>query len=682
MTRWGGPAPFSRRLRLPLPTPPRVCLGKLLVLMAVATAPFGPPSPWSTPTSPRAALRVPRSAAAAQHPTTTARMGSWSLVNGVADTLYNRGEGVRYAVEQTFGYTIPRFTQQLFRTYDITGETNRQAAEEIFIRDNAADFTDTFLPGLLATLGVGALLDRHRKTLVGANMDHQSLNFYQKLLHGTQTRDQFYQQLENAALGTRHGSPQSEALPTLKASAQHLKDWTANHKGGKQFTHLVRSMGGKAEDPFTRHAQQQAERLGLSSLDVTLNHQGHTLETTLPSLLKDLTRIEQKAVGWGPQLGEQLAKTARLQPLQASGTVVAFATSLMIPHWIRQFMVKRYGPQADTNPATRAIAEFYERQRLEKFPHVLTVNGPKMLAAPSLLRQTGETSPSAFLELGTLSGAEQNTPHETAPHPTMVTPGTRSGDALLDRPTKLRWFPYVRDAWANGNPVPALTSAAFFAFLGGVAGRHFVTVQNGRIVPKLKQGLQEFFSYERSFPFTTLRQMELTYGALCGVRLLESRNDADFRETLLRDNILGFPTLTWGCSILRQHLSRGANQMLLGWLKKDNLISADQARALGHKLMFKDARATVRREAQELTAPMLERVLKLTADQRDKLPAITERVRNMNNAVTLTSAAISISLLAFLEPQLGIWMTNAIEKRKHRDQATLPSPGVSFAKSV
>jgi hypothetical protein len=607
-------------------------------------------------------------------------MGSWGLVNGVADTLYNRGEGVRYAVEQTFGYTIPRFTQQLFRTYDITGETNRQAAEEIFIRDNAADFTDTFLPGLMATLGVGALLDRHRKTLVGANMDHRSLTFYQKLLHGTQTRDQFYQQLEDAtaAQGTRHGGLLNDTLPTLKASAQHLKDWSASHQGGKQAAHLLRTMGGKAEDPFTQHAQQQAQRLGLSSLDVTLTHQGHTLETTLPSLLKDLTRIEQKAVGWGPQLGEQLARTARLQPLQASGTVVAFATSLMIPHWIRQLMVKRYGPQADTNPATRAIAEFYEKQRLEKFPHVLTVNGPKMLASPSLLRQTGEASPSAFAELG----APKPVTPEGADGHASATPGTRSGDALLDRPTKLRWFPYVRDAWANGNPVPALTSAAFFAFLGGVAGRHFVTVQNGRLIPKLKEGLREFFSYERSFPFTTLRQMELTYGALCGVRLLESRNDADFRETLLRDNILGFPTLTWGCSILRQHLSRGANQLLLGWLKKDGLISADQAQSLGHRLMFKDARATVRREAQELTAPMLARVLALGADQHDKLPAITQRVRNINNAVTLTSAAISISLLAFLEPQLGIWMTNAIEKRKHRSQATLPSPGVSFAKSV
>jgi hypothetical protein len=73
------------------------------------------------------------------------------FVGWAVPALYDHGEGRRYLVEQTLGYTAPRTWQQFNRTRHITQEGNKMAAMEMLIRDLAADFADTILPGFLAT---------------------------------------------------------------------------------------------------------------------------------------------------------------------------------------------------------------------------------------------------------------------------------------------------------------------------------------------------------------------------------------------------------------------------------------------------------------------------------------------------------------------------------------------------
>jgi hypothetical protein len=622
------------------------------------------------------------------------------LMNGVADSLYNRGEGVRYAVEQTFGYTVPRFVQQQYRTFDITGEKNKQAGEEMFIRDTAADFTDTFLPGLLATYVVGKHLDKRHGGLIQHNIDADSLEVYRTIAEKSRHQQDFFNTLQKLVQSPQASTITQETSQerllgqtSLQKAVDKLVKWettTAQQTGG-HFRHAFDSLLGKTQDPYTHEAQNLAAALRLPSLDIHLKHPhtGHPVETTLPNILHDLTRMARhEGHAWDSKLAHMAETTLKHQPWQGLGTLAAFSISLMIPHWIRQMMVKRYGPQADTNPATRAISEHYD-----KLAKSLGKNTPLSHPTPASTHPISNTSSGLLSKVPAMvvatpfMGATQpfavstqktNASYASSQVPTFQTRFGQTPQASKEAPvqasntptpkTHVKWFPYIRESLKQGNLTPALVSAGFFGFLGAVAGRHFVTQKAGRLGLDFAKGMKEFLSFERTFPFTTLRQMEFTYGALCGIRLMESRNDADFRETLLRDNLLGFPTLTWGTQWLRQGLSRLANKQLMHTLVRDGLMTFEQSKQVGHQLLFKTADYSVRRDAQEITRPMMQHALRLSESQIKHLPDLVARVKHTQNRVTLTSAAISVALLAFLEPQLGIWVTNSLEKRRQREK--------------
>lgn len=628
------------------------------------------------------------------------------LMNGVADSLYNRGEGVRYAVEQTFGYTIPRFVQQQYRTFDITGEKNKQAGEEMFIRDTAADFTDTFLPGLLATYAVGRFLDKRHGSLVQHNIDKESLNVYRAVAQTSTNQQTFFNTLNTLIHPQAHpvASP-SHPKVDLHPHVEKLLAWehTLANRSGARVHHALQSLLGKVQDPYTEVAQDIAAGLKLPSLELQLKHPttGELVETTIPHVLHDLTRLARHlGHQWDTSLAKMTEKTLQHQPWQGVGTLAAFSISLMIPHWIRQVMVKRYGPQADTNPATRAISEHYD-----KLANALKKNQPSSTASaqvPSSRTSHGISRVPAMMVTSSFMGSAASQPLTVVPLSAqqVVSQGSSSTQTMPQVParfgetlqphassssssssetqksspstssTKVKWFPYVRESLKQGNVAPAAISAGFFTFLGAVAGRHFLERQAGKWSFNMAKGMREFLTFERTFPFTTLRQMEFTYGALCGIRLMESRNDADFRETLLRDNILGFPTLTWGTQWLRQGLSHLANQQLVHSLVRDGMLTFEQSKTAAKQLLFKTPHggAMVRRDAQDITLPMMKQALALSEEQLKHLPDLVARVKSTQNRVTLSSAAISVALLAFLEPQLGIWVTNSLEKRRQREK--------------
>lgn len=528
--------------------------------------------------------------------------GVLHALTNVTDVLYNRGEGVRYGIEQTFGYTIPRVWQQWNSTKEFTGEPNKRAAEEMFMRDSAADFTDTFLPGLLATLAIGKGLDAVGNGFVRYNIPWEHNEFYRHVLGNTTEKSEFFGKLEQAL-------PKTKQPINLQQTVEALSEW---HQRNPFVQRAKKAMGG--HDPYLEKAQELATKLGQESLSVSLEHGDKAIETDLPLLLQDLTRLNLHAKEWGNQLVKTLGKTANLQPLQGLGTAVAFYISLNIPHWIREYTAWKY--KTDVNPNKEEIQRAYNVQLSEK--------------------------------------------------------------QKVAKDDKIKWFPYIRDQLKEGNIIPAALSAGFGAFVLGATAMTFRGHINGKNVWQLGKGVRDFLSFERGFPFTTVQQMTLTYGALCAVRLMESRDKQDFYSTLLRDNVLGYPTLTWGNGIIRDKLTHFANSHVGRQLTKEGLLSEEKVKEVGKKLLFKDAAGVERRDAADITEGIMKNVLKLSQEQEHLIPKITERLHKANSLVTMTTAVTLIALLAGIEPQLGIWLTNKItvdeleNQDNHSGSATPP----------
>ena len=524
-------------------------------------------------------------------------------VNAVVDGLYGRGEGVRYAVEQTLGYTVPRTVQQLYRTKQITGEKNKQAAEEMLFRDLAADFEDTFLPGLLATFVIARVFEAVQPSYLKYNLDKQHLGFFRTVLATSEGEAHFFSQMEKALLGQKPKSHLGLA-DEVKALAHFENTLTFGERWKRFWTGSFK----KLENPFDSAAERLADKLKLTSLDVTLSHEKQTLHTELTGLLTDLTRLKQHAPDWESKLGGMLKRTEQLQPWQGLGILIAFGLSLATPFLTRQYSKWRFG--SDEYGGSRPIREFFDKKQ------GLSTAPPK------------------------------------------------------DQPFRL--FPYLGEQTRKGHLLPLAAVGTYFSFLAGAVGKHFVNLKEGFT---LKRGLREFLQFDRVFPFTTLRQMTATYGVLCGIRLMASRDESEFRETAIRDTLLGFPTLTWGNIWLRNLFSRVAEPHLNRSLLKEGWVTKNQLSSVGSVL--RKAGGKELRELSEFSQPMLKETLQLGKEQLAHLPKLAQKVTNTRNVVTLASAVTSWILLAFAEPQFGIWLTNHIELAKYakRKQPKSPSHG-------
>lgn len=491
-------------------------------------------------------------------------------VSAFTHTLYDQGEGMRYAVEQTLGYTFPRTYQQLGRTKKETGEWNYLAGLEIFIRDLAADFADTFLPGLLATYGIGKVLDRRNNTFVYHNMGSDALSAYQ---HFAKTPDgQFVnrQQFFN-----------------------NLEGWIAQATQKEQVTEKV-SLGLEralsSGQPTEAIANDIAQKLSLNhfALELPLPKQGgKTLSLTLPELLEDLSHLaKSKAPGltetashtWGEALTGLLGKTTRLMKHQMWGNIAALAASISIPFGIRLMTKHIYGK--DAFPGTEELHKHFDHKD-EK---------------------------------------------EAARH--------ESG--------KFHLFPYLSRSLDEGKILPTLLTTGFFAALGGLVLRRF---KIAGLSPTQLKNWFKVYEFDRSFPFTTVKQMELTYGLLCGFRLASSRDEAEFRETGIRDCLMGYPTLTYFFPWFRR---------ILG-----NAMDGRLAQRFGTKgLLMKTPEAI--RTGAELTPNMLKNI----GSFKEDVGVVAQAAKLAQSWTTFITAGISWVLLAFAEPEIGIRITNHLELKK------------------
>ena len=535
----------------------------------------------------------------------------------IVRNFYDRGEAVRYAVEQTGAFTIPRTIQQLKRTKGVTGEDNVPAAKEALARDLAADFSDTFAPGLIATLLVGPIIDVMAGTLVRHNIPTDTMHWYEQAAN-TGSRSRFYRSISNhlTQYTKQPGGTESIQLETIvknfkpesfqEKATRFKQQWLHRLKLSNTAPSTKPTLGTQLEVA----AQKVATKLGKQTLDIKLpvtlpNGSSRNIEMTLVELMRDLHVIEtaQKSAStstWASTLSNRLAKTRPLKSWQMIGNAVALGASLSIPFIIRMITRNRTGE--DSFPGTEAI-----RKHISGESYTETLSKPKNQEAK--------------------------------------------------KKERFKLFPYLGEAINKGNVIPTALTLGFFGVLGTMAHRRFRMA--GLSMGKLKNWFQ-VYAFERGFPFTTVTQMELTYGMLCGFRLASSRDNSEFREAGIRDCILGWPLLTYGFEGLRQVF---AKQWLDPALKK----------TLGTKenILLKTKTNTFR-TTEEMTPMLLKRV-KMAMPVEKAMPII----KRFKDRGTFAIAALSWSLMAIIEPQFSIRLTNYLETRKlnaanHTPENTLP----------
>lgn len=513
------------------------------------------------------------------------------FVSWFTRNLYDRGEGVRYAVEQTLGYTAPRTVQQLNRTRSITGESNPLAAKEMLARDLAADFADTFLPGLIATLGIGYVADKINNTYVRHNMGRDALHFYEKAMAAAPDKSQFFRNIE------QHLNAHAGSTTPVQVGLEKLVEGIQSKKG------------------IDAVVEQVAERLNLSHFDLALGDTakeaaaagGHKLEIALPELIRDLWHLNKPntaiktAEHWGGQMAHLLEKTISHSRYQMWGNIAALVASVSIPFGIRLMTRKKYGE--DAFPGTKELEKHFKNGKLQN-----------------------QAAPEA-------EGGKKK--------------------------KKFEWFPYLKHSLKEGKVLPTLITAGFFAVLGGAVLRRFSLKG---LSPAKLQNWFKVYEFQRSFPFTTVEQMELTYGLLCGTRLASSRDESEFRETGIRDCLLGWPTLTYFFPWFRKKLGNALNGGLTKRFNQPNLLMKPNGEV---------------RTGDEITSKLLGNLgLKDTLDSAVKSTKLTQAW------VTFLSAATSWGLLAFAEPKLGIWLTNRFEVDKMKKEAQNAQPSLFGGQAV
>jgi hypothetical protein len=551
-----------------------------------------------------------------------------NVINGIANTVYAT-DGARYAFEQTLGYTVPRTMGQLFRTKKLTGENNPQAAKEMFERDTLADFEDTFLPGLLATLAIGKGLDAAHggKTLVQHNIALDHLEHYQAIAQAHPDEASFFNQLEaqlHHAAGSVHPLQPLGLQETVAALARH----ESGKDAGYYWQATTKALTGGMPDPKADAVQALAGKLGLKRLDVYLSRlsipaspappnglngrpivdQG--LHVDLHHLLTDLTHIKQRNQ-WGTALADSLGKTADLKGWQAVATGAALLLSLQTPKWIREKTRKETG--VDEFPGTRPIEQHYRK----------------------------------YFKL----------PDEFAAKP----PASRDD--------KCHPFPYLTEAWKHGNKWPTVFSVGFLGAIGGIVAHDIFNFDTMK--PKFANGKQllETYAYERAFPWTPVKQMAVTYGLLCGLRVANARNDNEFRELAVKDALLGWLTLTYFFPMARNLMANDWDAKVQQHLMRHSLMTADHQNQVEHLLTKLEAGTGrngipprhVLREKAEMSPALVKNVLGVTEEVAQK---ISTHLQNTHNLLTVGTGALSIFLIAVAEPQIGIWITNHLERQK------------------
>ncbi len=581
--------------------------------------------------------------------------------------------GIRYATEQTVCFTLPRTVVQVNRNIHETGLKNVLAGWERFLNDFSADILDTFAPGAIAYLGISRWLDKRKGTITHAMMGQQAMGLYSHIGAEATSQADFYHRLESY-LHTHGSATPTAAKPALNLQAT-IQELMEKEAARAKVPLLKRWFSNNPIKTFkTQKAQQLASQLGHTQLELTLpyadafGHEATRLKRqasiAIPDLLSDLKIIQRHLSNAAPhanQLKTTEAFGKRLVHLMDTthtaakhhmwANAMALVASLAMP-FISRLITKAVAGD-DRNPATQALQEHY--------------------GTDSLLKKAVPHPHRATATFGQQAGDEKEIKQPWW-HFGMGRSATNSSTKKASV-GRFVWFPYLSECWKEGKITPMAITAAFFGALGFMVNRRFSKQGLSFFKPK---DLLKVYEFQRGFPWTTVAQMELTYGLLCGFRLLSARDQGDWQEAALRDAFLGWPTLTYGFEAIRKGLMRGGNTLLKKVVQRGsqdaaskfhNLTIPETAQWMSHGVE-KNAKFWqpefwgTPRARDEITQELLTHTVPASwsLEAVGKLTQYTQRVQEW---ITLASAAMSVTLLSYLEPKWGIQMTTALETKRY-----------------
>jgi len=498
-------------------------------------------------------------------------------------------------------------------------------------------------------------------------MGQQAMGLYSHIGAEATNQADFYHRLE-CYLHNHGSAAPTTAKPALnlQATIQQLMEKEAERAKLPRLTRWFGSNGVKAFK--TEQAQRLASQLGHTHLELTLPYNevfkheakqlGRSATLAIPDLLSDLKTI-QKHLGTPTAAKGQLAVTEafgkRLSHLMDTthkaakhhmwANALALVASLAMPFASR--LITRAIAGDDRNPATQALQEHYGTDGLLKkaIPH------PHRAAAT--FGESAKETKQPWWHFGMGKSVTNQAPNK-GPNGAFV------------------WFPYLSECWKEGKITPLAITTAFFGALGFMVNKRFAKQGLSFFKPK---DLLKVYEFQRGFPWTTVAQMELTYGLLCGFRLLSARDQGDWQEAALRDAFLGWPTLTYGFEAIRKGLMRGGNTLLKGMVQRASQNSASAfhkaaipktANWLSHGMddASKWYHLGTPRARDEITESLLTNAVPKTWGA-PAITALTHRVQQVQEWITLVSAALSVTLLSYLEPKWGIQMTTALETKRY-----------------
>ncbi len=206
-----------------------------------------------------------------------------------------------------------------------------------------------------------------------------------------------------------------------------------------------------------------------------------------------------------------------------------------------------------------------------------------------------------------------------------------------------RHAPYLTDSMKKGNYWPLFLTLAPLPLAAGLLN----TTRLGKFgVPVLVKSLKEWkhlFDYQKRAPWTAQQQMSSLFAVLITSRLLNSRSDNEFNERVL-DSFVG-----WGAWIMGTPLLNKLAANLSDKVRDTRLVKADGT-----------LRSRVEIEALEKIEGVGGEVLKKT--------------RNSHIWMNAGSTLLTMGILGFAIPWVGVKMTQNNEKRKQQLRAVQMPP--------
>lgn len=209
---------------------------------------------------------------------------------------------------------------------------------------------------------------------------------------------------------------------------------------------------------------------------------------------------------------------------------------------------------------------------------------------------------------------------------------------------QFKLFPYLQHCFEKGSWVAPALTGIFAAVLAASVFRRF----DFKLANMTASNFFKVYGFQRSFPFTTVTQMELTYGLLCLVRMAGARDESEFRESTIRDAIMGWPTLTYFFPMLNKFMTH----------------SMDKRLSKGQHSILTIPNGSVR-AAEDVSKGIFPTLLKNSGITKN-IEQTMVKAQVYRNRITIAAAALSAILLAWLEPQIGIFLTNKLEVARLR----------------